>query len=84
MEDNLLIAAGLRDYMLEVNPPFLGYLSACLMGANKVDRLVDEGIHLVSAFQLAGLRGFIDALYEVSDGHCVDVAAAQYEIVHKE
>lgn len=56
---NPLTVGGLRDYDLQENPPFLGYLSACSTGANKVDRLADEGIHFVSAFQLAGFRHII-------------------------
>jgi hypothetical protein len=49
-----LTVGDLRDYRLQENGPFLGYLSACSTGANEAARLADEGIHLVSAFQLAG------------------------------
>jgi CHAT domain-containing protein len=74
----------LRDYKLQENPPFLGYLSACSTGANTADRLADEGIHLVSAFQLAGFRHVVGTLWEVSDKHCVDVARVLYETLRDE
>jgi CHAT domain-containing protein len=83
-EDNPLTVGDLRDYRLQKNSPFLGYLSACSTGANKADRLVDEGIHLVSACQLAGFRHVIGTLWEVSDRHCVDVAKVLYETLRDE
>ncbi|KAJ5740123.1 hypothetical protein N7533_012907 [Penicillium manginii] len=74
----------LRDYKLHENPPFLGYLSACSTGANTANRLADEGVHLVSAFQLAGFRHVVGTLWEVSDKHCVDVARVLYETLRDE
>src|SRR5436305_946082 len=55
-KDNSLTVGDLRDHRLQENSPFLSYLSARSMGANEVDRLIDEGINLVSACQLAGFR----------------------------
>ena len=78
-ESSLLTVGDLRDHKLQENPPFLAYLSACSTAANEADRLVDEGIHLVSALQLAGFRHVIGTLWEVSDEHCVDVAKVVYE-----
>lgn len=85
----------LRNRHLQVNnqtsgappppaPPFLGYLSACSTGANDAVKLADEGIHLVSALQLAGFRNVIGTLWEVSDRHCVDVARKVYETIAAE
>jgi CHAT domain-containing protein len=74
----------LRDSKIQETSPFLGYLSACSTGANKVDELVDEGIHLVSAFQLSGFRHVVGTLWEVSDSHCVDVARVVYETIRDE
>jgi hypothetical protein len=48
------------------------------------DRLVDEGIHLASACQLAGFRHVVRTLYEVSDKYCVDVAKFFYETLQDE
>ncbi|RYP19460.1 hypothetical protein DL767_009641 [Monosporascus sp. MG133] len=78
-ESNPLTVGDLRDHKLQENPPFLAYLSACSTGANEAYRLADEGIHLVSAFQLAGFRHVVGTLWEVSDEHCVNVARVLYE-----
>ena len=83
-ETNPLTVGNLLDHRLQDNPPFLGYLSACSTGANEADRLVDEGIHLVSAFQLAGFRHVVGTLWEVSDKHCVDVARVFYKTMQDE
>jgi Tfp pilus assembly protein PilF len=79
-----LTVGDLRDYWIQESAPFLGYLSACSTSANKVDKLVDEGIHLVSALQLAGFRHVIGTLWEVSDSHCIDVARVFYETIQDE
>jgi CHAT domain-containing protein len=83
-KDNPLTVGDLRDHRLQENSPFLGYLSACSTGANEADRLIDEGIHLVSACQLAGFRHVVGTLWEVSDKHCVDVAKVLYETLRDE
>ncbi|MCJ1456671.1 hypothetical protein MMC28_007034 [Mycoblastus sanguinarius] len=41
-KSNPLTVGDLRDYRLQQNPPFLGYLSACSTGTNEADRLRDE------------------------------------------
>ena len=83
-ETNPLTVGDLRDRRLQENPPFLAYLSACSTGANDAVELADEGVHLVSAFQLAGFRHAIGTLWEVSDMHCVDVARVFYETLRDE
>ncbi|KAL8364968.1 hypothetical protein RB595_003992 [Gaeumannomyces hyphopodioides] len=83
-ETSPLTVGDLRDHRLQDRPPFLGYLSACSTGANKAARLADEGIHLVSAFQLAGFRHVVGTLWGVSDEHCVDVARVLYETLRDE
>jgi len=83
-KDNPLTVGDLRDHRLQENSPFLGYLSACSTGANKANRLIDEGIHLVSACQLAGFRHVVGTLWEVSDKHCVDIAKVLYETLRDE
>jgi CHAT domain-containing protein len=83
-ETRPLTVGDLRDSRLQDNAPFLGYLSACLTGTNKAPELLDEGVHLISAFQLAGFRHVIGTLWEVSDRHCVDVARVLYETISKE
>jgi hypothetical protein len=83
-KESPLTVGDLRDYKIQESSPFLGYLSACSTSANKVGRLVDEEIHLASAFQLAGFRHVIGTLWEVSDSHCVDVARVVYETIRDE
>lgn len=83
-EESPLTVGDLRDYNIQEGSPFLGYLSACSTNANKVDRLVDEGIHLASAFQLAGFRHVIGTLWEVSDSHCVNAAEVVYKTIRDE
>ncbi|KAL5317334.1 hypothetical protein ACEPPN_014429 [Leptodophora sp. 'Broadleaf-Isolate-01'] len=79
LEDGLLTVADIQAHKLGEQIPFLGYLSACLTGANDADRLVDEGIHLISACQLAGFRHVIGALWQVYDSSCVEVAEPVYK-----
>ena len=54
--------------------PFLAYLSACGTGRMKNDRLMDEGLHLISGFQLAGFQHVIGTLWDVGDRSCVEAA----------
>lgn len=79
-----LTVGDLRDHKLQENSPFLGFLSACSTGANEVKELVDEGIHLISACQLAGFRHVIGTLWAVSDQHCADVSRVVYETLRAE
>jgi protein involved in temperature-dependent protein secretion len=55
----------------------LAFLSACST-ARPGGRLVDEAIHLASAFQLAGYRHVIATLWPIGDRHAVDIAADIY------
>ncbi|KAF5707189.1 hypothetical protein FMUND_11243 [Fusarium mundagurra] len=83
-ETNPLTAGTLRDHRLQDNPPFFAYLSACSTGANESDRFADEGVHLAHAFQLAGFRHVVGALWRVSDRYSVHVARVLYETMqHK-
>ncbi|KAM5380336.1 hypothetical protein ACJZ2D_003438 [Fusarium nematophilum] len=62
----------------ERGPPFLAFLSACLTGVNDLEHLVDEGIHLISAFQLVGFEHVIGTLWQVKDETCLAVADGVY------
>ena len=64
--------------------PFLAYLSACGTGQIKHNGLVDEGIHLIGAHQLAGFRHVIGTLWEVNDESCVDIAKRTYDWMQRE
>ncbi|WKT52881.1 hypothetical protein QSH57_003443 [Fusarium oxysporum f. sp. vasinfectum] len=63
-ETNPLTVASLLELNLHQEGPFLAYLSACGTGQIKSQRLFDEGIHLISACQLAGFRHVIGTLWE--------------------
>lgn len=54
----------------------LSYLSACHT-ANSI-KLLDEGIHMTSAFQLAGFPRVVGTLWEVEDKYCPIVAECFY------
>ena len=82
-QKNPLTVKDLVAMKFHQNPPLLAYLSACSTGNNQVDSLVDEGIHLMGACQLAGFRNVIGSLWEVSDKHCVDAAKDVYETMIK-
>ncbi|KAI8629554.1 TPR-like protein [Xylariaceae sp. FL1651] len=79
LEDGTLKVAELLEINLTERPPFLAYLSACGTGRIRDERSVDESIHLMSAFQLAGFRHVIGTLWEVKDALCVDMAEMTYE-----
>ncbi|KAH0563243.1 hypothetical protein GP486_002188 [Trichoglossum hirsutum] len=56
----------------------IAYLSACSTAQNKVERLSDEALHVVSGFQVAGFRHVIGCLWPSDDEVCVDVAKSFY------
>nr|WP_232108043.1 CHAT domain-containing protein [Streptomyces gossypiisoli] len=56
----------------------LAFLSACRTAAVDAEQLVDEAIHLGSAFQLAGFPHVIGTLWETADDTSVEIADAFY------
>jgi tetratricopeptide (TPR) repeat protein len=56
----------------------LAYLSACNTAVTASTRLLDEAIHLTSAFQLAGFPHVIGTLWEIIDDVAVDIADTFY------
>ncbi|KAL4743374.1 CHAT domain-containing protein [Aspergillus similis] len=78
-KDSPFTVANLLEMNLRKHSPFLAYLSACGTGRIGDDRFVDESIHLISAFQLAGFRHVIGTLWEVNDEICVDISKITYE-----
>ncbi|MFF7050010.1 CHAT domain-containing protein [Streptomyces griseorubiginosus] len=56
----------------------LAYLSACSTAVTAADTLLDEAIHLTSAFQLAGFPHVIGTLWQVDDTTALQVATAFY------
>ncbi|EXK88797.1 hypothetical protein FOQG_08087 [Fusarium oxysporum f. sp. raphani 54005] len=76
---NPLRVGGLLDLNLKDQPPFLAYLSACGTGRIQQEQFMDESVHLISAFQLAGFQHVIGTLWDVNDRICVDIAKVVYE-----
>lgn len=56
----------------------LAYLSACRTAFAVAGDLVDEAIHLTTAFQLAGFPQVIGTQWEIDDSTAVEVAGAVY------
>ncbi|EPS42003.1 hypothetical protein H072_4038 [Dactylellina haptotyla CBS 200.50] len=79
-----LTVSKLWEYKIQNNPPFLAYLSACSTGANDELKFSDEGINLISAYQLAGFRHVIGTLWEVDDLYCVKIAKRIYKTIRDE
>lgn len=82
-QQNRLTVGDLRDLRLHEDAPFLSYLSACSTNSNRSGKLIDEGINLVNACQLAGFRHVVGTLWEVSDEHCVEVARVLYQTLQE-
>ncbi|KAK5994026.1 Small ribosomal subunit uS17B-like protein [Cladobotryum mycophilum] len=56
----------------------LVYLSACSTAENRAAQLQDEGIHVVSGFQVAGFPHVVGCLWPSVDRVCVEVASRFY------
>lgn len=78
-ERSPLTALALMEMNIRKQSPFMAYLSACGTGKIRKLNLLDESIHLISGFQLAGFRHVIGTLWEVHDQTCVDMARLVYE-----
>ncbi|SFT29829.1 CHAT domain-containing protein [Streptomyces sp. ok210] len=75
-ESDPLTVASLAPVHLEQAQ--LAYLSACRTAVIDTADLVDEAIHLTSAFQLAGFPHVVGTLWEIDDQIAVAVADAFY------
>jgi tetratricopeptide (TPR) repeat protein len=59
----------------------IAYLSACSTAENASESLMDEVIHIASAFQLIGFPHVIGALWEATDGTATELARLFYRIL---
>ncbi|MEO3749414.1 tetratricopeptide repeat protein [Streptomyces sp. B6B3] len=75
-ESDPLTVASLAPVQLE--HARLAYLSACRTAAIDTANLIDEAIHLTSAFQLAGFPHVVGTLWEIDDQTAVTVADTFY------
>jgi CHAT domain-containing protein len=78
MKDAPLTVQDLFNIKLQERAPFLAYLSACSTGRIEDEELLNEGLHLIGACQLAGFRNVIGTLRKVNDGICVAAAEMTY------
>jgi CHAT domain-containing protein len=60
----------------------LAYLSACRTAFGAAAGLMDEAIHLTSAFQLAGFPHVVGTLWPINDAIAVQVAGTFYTALH--
>ena len=84
LSDKKVTVESIFEINLHRDKPFLAYLSACGTGQVKHEKLIDEGLHLISAFQLAGFRHVIGTLWEANDKSCVEIARTTYEWMQKQ
>jgi tetratricopeptide (TPR) repeat protein len=71
----------ITDLKLYDSPRFLAFLSGCSTGANPAERLHDESINLMTAFQLTGFRHTVGSLWDVYDKYSVDAAREFYKVL---
>ncbi len=62
----------------------LAYLSACGTASTIAVNLLDEALHVASAFQLAGFPHVVGTLWEVNDQVCATVADLFYAHLRRE
>jgi len=63
--------------------PVLAYLSLCGTGQIRDQKVLDDSIHLISAFQVAEFRHVIGTFVGGYDELCVNVARITYETMKK-
>ncbi|KAG5744388.1 hypothetical protein H9Q70_012903 [Fusarium xylarioides] len=83
LEDEPLTVSDLLGTNIHQYSPFLAYLSACGTGQIAHEKFLEESIHLISAFQLAGFRHVIGTLWEVGDDISVHMARITYEAIQR-
>ncbi|KAK5627619.1 hypothetical protein RRF57_003334 [Xylaria bambusicola] len=81
--DGSITVQELIDLKLNLNPPVLAYLSACLTGNTRVDKLIDEGVHLAASFLAMGFQNVVAALWKVGDGDSSAFAGRFYHELTK-
>ena len=60
----------------------LVYLSACRTAISSANNVLEESIHLATAFQLTGSRHVIGTLWEINDGIAAEIAGLFYRKLH--
>lgn len=65
-------------YEIDCSQGQIAYLSACSTAENRSKWLVDEVLHVVSGFQVAGFRNVIGCLWPADDTVCTEIAKLFY------
>jgi CHAT domain-containing protein len=60
---------------------FTAFLSACSTAEVRATDLVDESIHIASAFRIADFRHVIGSLWPANDDVCVQLASSFYRFL---
>jgi CHAT domain-containing protein len=81
-EENLTVDETIEIVMR--TGPRIAYLSACSTAEIKAHSLINEAIHIASAFQLAGFQHVIGALWRVDDSTAVAIAGKFYELLFQQ
>lgn len=76
LKDELTVGEVLRMHLPYAQ---LAYLSACSTAENSIVELVDEVIHMVNGFQVAGFAHVVGSMWPSVDSGCVIVAKTFYE-----
>ncbi|KAK6525383.1 hypothetical protein TWF694_005522 [Orbilia ellipsospora] len=63
---------------MSMKPAMLAYLSACSSAKGPATGLVDEVLHIASAFQLAGFQHVIGTLWQAEDRACRNISGDFY------
>ena len=63
---------------IDLSQAELAYLSACDTALTSTADLIDEAIHLTTAFQLAGFPHVIGTLWKINDALAVEIATSFY------
>lgn len=78
-EANPLTVKSINELDFDKNRPFLAYLSACGTARSRNELLVDESMHLITAFKTAGFRHAVGSLWEINDDTSAKMATGLYE-----
>ncbi|RFN54539.1 putative tpr domain-containing protein [Fusarium flagelliforme] len=81
--DGPLTVETLLEMNMQRRRPFLAYLSACGTGQIDHEGLINEGLQLIGACQVAGFQHVIGTLWQVDDKFSVNVAIMMYEWMQK-
>lgn len=82
LQDDSLSVADIT--CMSQNRAQLAYLSGCHTANHRVDKLLDESIHLSGACQIAGYPYVVGSLWQINDEHSADVAKTVYRFMLKE